>query len=83
MKALMDRHNNFSEKNDSKCIVAVQEVNSIYLYYLNLTVYGQSQIRISWKRRLFDMLYQAVTPIVTEILVRLRNLFLLGYKINT
>lgn len=65
MKALTDRHNNFSEKNNSKCIVAVQEVNSIFLFYLNLAVYGQSQIRISWKRRLFDMLYRTVTPIVT------------------
>lgn len=65
MKALMDRHNNFSEKNHRKCIVAVQEVNSILFILFKPHRLCEPQIRISWKRRLFDMLYRTVTPIVT------------------
>lgn len=60
----MDRQNNFSEKNHRKCIVAVQEVNSIFILFKPHRLW-EPQIRISWKRRLFDMLYRTVTPIVT------------------
>lgn len=42
MEALMDRHNNFSEKNDRKCIVVVQEVNSIFILLKPRRLWGTS-----------------------------------------